>query len=89
MLETLEETNQYIYLEHYILVGDLNLVLTREEIRGNSAPRDPYKETLKTLILEWDLLYVNTMNKEYTWMKNNTCPSKSLVLTSFLFIKFF
>ena len=42
-------------LENIILAGDLNLTLDVSEKKGGSIVRDPKRECVEDIILDWDL----------------------------------
>ena len=53
-----------------ILAGDLNIILSQDEKRGVSLVRDPLREQVDEIIMDWDLLDVIPSKGKYTW--NNT-----------------
>ena len=49
-----------------ILAGDLNVTLSQEEKRGGTLVRDPIRETVDEIILDWDLMDVKPSSGKYT-----------------------
>ena len=49
-----------------IIAGDLNVTLSQEEKRGGSLVRDPIRETVDEIILEWDLMDIKPTSGKYT-----------------------
>ena len=45
--------------KNIVIVGDLNVTLTILEEKGGSPVRDPAREWVEDLMLEWDLEDVN------------------------------
>ena len=41
-----------------ILAGDLHIILNQDEKRGGSVVRDPIKEQVNDIILDWGLSYI-------------------------------
>jgi len=54
-------------LENIILVGDLNLTLDVYEKKGGSIVRDPRREWVEDIILDWDLEYIKPLWGNFTW----------------------
>ena len=57
-----------------ILVGDLNVILSQDEKRGGSLVRDPIRETVDDIILEWDLMDAKPSSGKYTWNNKRIRP---------------
>ena len=49
------------------MVGDFNIVLSREEKRGGNPIHDPLREILEDLISYWELMDVKPIKGKYTW----------------------
>ena len=49
-----------------ILAGDLNVTLIQDEKRGGSLIRDPIRETVDDITLEWDLMDIKPSSGKYT-----------------------
>ena len=76
-----------------ILAGDLNVILSQEEKRGGSLVRDPIRETVDEIILEWDLMDIKPSSGKYTWNNKRIRPGhiaarldRFLVQDSFLLL---
>ena len=57
-----------------ILAGDLNLILSQEEKQGGSLVRDPIREIVDEIILEWDLMDIKPSSGKYTWNNKRIGP---------------
>ena len=57
-----------------ILAGDLNVTLSQEEKRGGTLVRDPIRETVDEIILDWDLMDVKPSSGKYTWNNKRIGP---------------
>ena len=85
-----ERSNQ---LGNVILGGDFNVTLSQDERKGGSRVRDPFKEIVDDLILEWDLMDIKPSMGKYTWSNKRTGPGhiaarldRFLVQDSFLLL---
>ena len=61
-------------LENIILVGDLNVILNQGEKRGGSLVRDPIREHVDGLILDWELSDVIPSKGKFTWSNKRKRP---------------
>ena len=61
-------------LENIILVGDLNVILNQAEKRGGSLVRDPIREHVDDLILDWELTNVIPPKRKFTWTNKRLGP---------------
>ena len=57
-----------------IIAGDLNVTLCQEEKRGGSLVRDPIRETIDEIILDWDLMDIKPSSGKYTWNNRRIGP---------------
>ena len=57
-----------------LIAGDLNVTLSQEEKRGGSRVRDPIRETIDEIILDWDLMDIKPTSGKYTWNNRRTGP---------------
>ena len=57
-----------------ILARDLNVILSQDEKRGGSLVKDPIRETVDEIILEWDLMDVKASTRKYTWNNKRIGP---------------
>jgi hypothetical protein len=53
-------------LENIIIGGDLNVTLIVEEKKGGSIVRDPAREWVEDLMLDWDLEDMKPSNGKFT-----------------------
>ena len=53
--------------ENLIIVGGLNLTLVANEKKGGSLVRDPAREWVEDLILDWDLEDIKPSKGKFTW----------------------
>ena len=49
-----------------ILTGDLNIILSQDEKRGGSLVRDPIREMVDDIIMDWNLMDVKPSAGKYT-----------------------
>ena len=61
-------------LENIILVGDLNVILNQAKKRGGSLVRDPTREQVDDLILDWDIYDVIPSKGNFTWTNKSLGP---------------
>ena len=57
-----------------ILAGDLNGILNQAEKRGGSVVKDPIREQVDDIILEWGLSDVIPAKGKYTWNNKRLGP---------------
>ena len=70
----LREVRSNTTLEYIILAGDLNIILNQaEKIRGSKV-RDPIRELVDDLILEWELSNVIPFKVKFTWTNKRLGP---------------
>jgi hypothetical protein len=55
------------HLENIILEGDLNVTLSLGEKKGGSIVRDPFREWVEDIILDWELEDIKPSRGNYTW----------------------
>ena len=74
-----------------IIAGDLNVTLAAEEKKGGSPVRDPAREWVEDIILDWELEDIKPSRGKFTWMNKRRAPShiaarldRFLVQSSFL-----
>ena len=77
--------------KNIIIAGDLNVTLAAEEKKGGSPVRDPAREWVEDLILEWDLEDIKPPRGKFTWTNKRRGPGhisarldRYLVQSSFL-----
>jgi hypothetical protein len=77
--------------ENIIIVGDLNITLASSEKKGGSPVRDPAREWVEDLIMDWDLEDIKPVRGKYTWSNKRLGPGhiaarldRFLIQTSFL-----
>jgi exonuclease III len=80
-------------LENIIIVGDLNVTLSLGEKKGGSIVRDPFREWVEDIILDWDLEDIKPPRGKYTWSNKRIGPGhiaarldRFLVQSSFLLL---
>jgi ribonuclease HI/exonuclease III len=86
-------TNQH---ENLILAGDLNVTLALSEKKGGTPVRDPAREWVEDLLLDWDLEDIKPSKGKFTWNNKRTGPGhiaarldRFLVHSSFLTLGLF
>ena len=57
-----------------ILAGDLNIILNQAEKRGGLVVRDPIREQVDDLILDWGLSDIIPAKWKYTWNNKSLGP---------------
>ena len=70
----LRELRSNTTLENIILVYDLNVILNQIEKRGGNMVRDPIREHVDDLILDWDLSDVIPSKGKFTWTNKRLGP---------------
>ena len=77
--------------ENLVLAGDLNVTLALTEKKGGSIVRDPAREWVEDLMLEWDLEDITPEKGKYTWSNKRIGPGhiatrldRFLIQSSFL-----
>jgi hypothetical protein len=60
--------------ENLIIVGDLNVTLSSTEKKGGSPVRDPAREWVEDLMIDWDLEDVKPDRGKYTWSNKRVGP---------------
>ena len=80
-------------LENIILSGDLNIILNQAKKRGGSLVRDPIRELVDDLILDWELSDAIPSRGKLTWTNKRMGPRHisarleiSLIQYSFLLL---
>ena len=76
-----------------ILAEDLNVVLNQAEKRGGSLVKDPIKEQVDEIVMEWGLSDIIPTKGKYTWNNKRMGPwhivarlDRFLVQDSFLLL---
>ena len=64
--DCLREVRSNTSLENIILAGDLNVILNQADKRGGSLVRDPIREHVDDLILDWELSDVIPSKGKFT-----------------------
>jgi exonuclease III len=54
-------------MENIIIGGDLNVTLVVEEKKGGSIVRDPAREWVEDIMLDWDLEDIKPSRENFTW----------------------
>ena len=54
-------------MDNIIITGDLNVIQNQAEKRGGSLVKDPIREQVDELILDWDLSDVILSKGKFTW----------------------
>ena len=57
-----------------ILVGDLNIILSQDEKREGSLIREPIREMVDDIILDWNLMDVKPSSGKYRWNNKRIGP---------------
>jgi exonuclease III len=65
--DTLKEYFLSNDLDNIIIGGDLNVTLATTEKKGGSIVRDPTREWVEDIMLEWELEDVKPTKGNYTW----------------------
>jgi hypothetical protein len=80
-------------IENIILVGDLNVTLSQGEKKGGTIVRDPIREWVEDIILDWELEDIKPSRGKYTWSNKRNGPGhiaarldRFLVQSSFLLL---
>eukprot|EP00253_Pinus_taeda_P005952 PITA_05952 len=78
-------------LENIIIAGDLNVTLATDEKKGGSPVRDPARERVEDIMLDWDLEDIKPTIGKFTWSNKRLGPNhiatrldRFLVQSSFL-----
>jgi len=66
MLKIYFEPKRHKIFYGCIIVGDLNVTVHSSEKRGESVVRDPFREKLEELIVDWHLLDIKLIKGKYT-----------------------
>ena len=76
-----------------IIVGDLNIILNQEEKRGGMVVKDPIREHVYELIMDWGLSDIIPAKGKFTWTSKRLGPwhivarlDRFLVQDSFLLL---
>jgi len=62
------------YSRNCIIAGDLNIIQNSVEKRGGIFGRDPSRENLEEIIMDWDLLDIPPQHGKFTWSNIHTSP---------------
>jgi exonuclease III len=65
MLSNLKNTSLF---ENCIIVGDLNIIEANAKKTGGFFGRDPFRNNLEEIILDWDLMEFPPWRGKYTWI---------------------
>jgi exonuclease III len=60
--------------ENLVLAGDLNVTLATSEKKGGSPVRDPAREWVEDLMLDWDLEDIKPTKGKFTWTNRRSGP---------------
>ena len=72
-----DSLNLYLNLhnpENLVVAGDLNVTLTQAEKKGGSIFRDPAREWVEDLMLDWELEDILPENGKFTWSNKRIGP---------------
>ena len=61
-------------LENIILASHLNIILNQAEKRGGSLVRDPIREQVDELVLDWEVSDVIPSKGKFTWTNKRLSP---------------
>jgi hypothetical protein len=82
--------------ENLILAGDLNVTLALSEKKGGTPVRDPAREWVEDILLDWDLEDIKPSKGKFTWNNKREGPrhiatrlDRFLVHSSFLTLGLF
>ena len=50
------------------MAGDFHVILNSKEKRGGNIVRDPFREKMEYLMMDWDLVDVKLVKGKYTWL---------------------
>ena len=62
-----------------IIVGDLNVTLAAKEKKGGSPVRDPTREWVEDIILDWELEDIKPSHGKFTWTNKRRDPGQLLL----------
>ena len=65
-----DSLNSYLSMHNHvniIIPGDLNVTLAAEGKKGGSPVRDPSREWVEDIILDWELEDINPSHGKFTW----------------------
>ena len=60
--------------ENVIIAGDLNLTLATNEKKGGFPIRDPAREWVEDISLDWELKDIKPTQGKYTWSNKHLGP---------------
>jgi exonuclease III len=60
--------------ENLVVAGDLNVTLSLAEKKGGSIVRDPAREWVEDLMLDWELEDISPINGKFTWSNKRIGP---------------
>ena len=60
--------------ENLVVAGDLNVTLALAEKKGGSIVRDPAREWVEDLMLDWDLEDIIPDSGKFTWSNKRIGP---------------
>ena len=61
-------------LGNVIIAGDLNVILNQEEKRGGTVVRDPIREYVDELIMDWGVSDIIPAKEKFTWSNKRLGP---------------
>ena len=61
-------------LDNVVLTGDINVTLNQKEKRGGSVVREPIREQVDEIILDWDLVDVIPAKWKFTLTNRRLGP---------------
>ena len=53
--------------DNLVLAGDMNVTLALSEKKGGSSVRDPTREWVEDIIMDWDLEDIKPSKGKFTW----------------------
>ena len=60
--------------ENLVLAGDMNVTLALSEKKGGSPVRDPAREWVEDIMLDWDLEDIKPSKGKFTWTNKRVGP---------------
>lgn len=70
--DSLDELKSKDLHENFVLGGDFNTILSAAEKRGVSIVRDPFRDCMNDLIVDWDLYNVISKTGKFSWSNHRS-----------------